>query len=152
PGLSEKSSTGFLCARGQTALYTTGVEMKLRRLTLRRRSTRALLVLVVAASISVLAFGTAAAAGGRLPTRLGDQEFWQLIEDLSEQGGSFRSDNLLSNEARFQFVIPELLHVAEVGRVYLGVGPEQNFTYIAAVKPALAFIVDIRRANLDLHL
>jgi hypothetical protein len=36
--------------------------------------------------------------------------------------------------------------------VYLGVGPEQNFTYIAAVKPAIAFIVDIRRGNLDLHL
>jgi len=36
--------------------------------------------------------------------------------------------------------------------VYLGVGPEQNFTYIVATKPAMAFIVDIRRGNLDLHL
>jgi len=52
-----KSHPRFLCAPGQTALYTTGVEMKLRRLTLRRRSTRALLVLVVAASISVLRSG-----------------------------------------------------------------------------------------------
>jgi hypothetical protein len=34
----------------------------------------------------------------------------------------------------------------------MGVGPEQNFTYIVATKPAMAFIVDIRRGNLDLHL
>ena len=33
----------------------------------------------------------------------------------------------------------------------MGVGPEQNFTLIAAVKPSLAFIVDIRRGNLHLH-
>jgi hypothetical protein len=36
--------------------------------------------------------------------------------------------------------------------VYLGVGPEQNFTYIAALRPSMAFIVDIRRGNLDVHL
>jgi hypothetical protein len=36
--------------------------------------------------------------------------------------------------------------------VYMGVGPEQNFTYIVATKPAMAFIVDIRRGNLDLQL
>ena len=34
----------------------------------------------------------------------------------------------------------------------MGVGPEQNFTYIAVTRPAIAFIVDIRRGNLDLHL
>ena len=34
----------------------------------------------------------------------------------------------------------------------MGVGPEQNFTYIAALKPAMVFIVDIRRGNLDLQL
>ena len=36
--------------------------------------------------------------------------------------------------------------------MYLGVGPEQNFTYIAALRPKLAFIVDIRRGNLHEHL
>src|SRR5438067_10958839 len=41
-----------------------------------------------------------------LPTRLSDQEFWQLVEDMSEPGGYFRSDNLLSNEDTFQYVIP----------------------------------------------
>jgi hypothetical protein len=87
-----------------------------------------------------------------LPERLTDQEFWKLIGDLSEPGGSFRSDNLLSNEVWLQYVIPDLLNVARPGRVYMGVGPEQNFTYIAALKPAMVFITDVRRGNLHLHL
>jgi hypothetical protein len=36
--------------------------------------------------------------------------------------------------------------------VYLGVGPEQNYTYIAAMRPQIAFILDIRRGNLLEHL
>jgi hypothetical protein len=88
----------------------------------------------------------------RLPERLSDQEFWELSTELSEPGGYFRSDNLLSNEIWFQYVIPALIDVAKPGRVYMGVGPEQNFTYIAALKPAIVFIVDVRRGNLDLHL
>jgi hypothetical protein len=32
------------------------------------------------------------------------------------------------------------------------VGPEQNFTYIAALRPRIAFILDIRRQNLVEHL
>ena len=87
-----------------------------------------------------------------LPERLSDEEFWNLIAELSEPGGSFRSDNLLSNEIWLQNVIPELLNVVKPGRVYLGVGPEQNFTYVAALKPAMVFITDIRRGNLHLHL
>src|SRR5262249_47841220 len=31
-------------------------------------------------------------------------------------------------------------------------GPEQNFTLMAAIKPSMAFIIDIRRGNLQLHL
>src|SRR5262249_18556850 len=31
-------------------------------------------------------------------------------------------------------------------------GPEQNFTYIAALQPSIAFIIDIRRQNLLQHL
>jgi hypothetical protein len=93
-----------------------------------------------------------APAPAGLPSRLSDAEFWKLIGDLSEPGGSFRSDNLLSNEIWLQHVIPELLTIAKPGRVYLGVGPEQNFTYVAALKPAMVFITDVRRGNLDLHL
>ena len=41
---------------------------------------------------------------------------------------------------------------SKLNRVYLGVGPEQNFTYIAALRPKMVFIVDVRRGNLHLHL
>jgi hypothetical protein len=93
-----------------------------------------------------------ASAADHVPARLEDQEFWTLLTRLSEPGGSFRSDNLLSNELRHQFVIPELVQTATPGRAYIGVGPEQNFTYIAALQPSIAFVVDIRRGNLQLHL
>jgi len=49
-------------------------------------------------------------------------------------------------------VIPELTRTTGTGGVYLGVGPEQNFTYIAALQPKIAFIVDIRRQNMLQHL
>src|SRR5213594_3226040 len=88
----------------------------------------------------------------KLPTELTDEEFWKVCSEVSEPDGTFRSDNLLSNESYFQFVIPKLKEITIEDRVYMGVGPEQNFTYIAALKPRMAFIVDIRRGNLDLHL
>jgi hypothetical protein len=87
-----------------------------------------------------------------LPAYLSDQEFWRLSSDLSEPDGTFRSDNLVSNEVWLQYVIPDLLKIARPGGVYLGVGPEQNFTYIAAMRPAMAFIIDVRRGNLDVQL
>ncbi len=96
--------------------------------------------------------GTGPREAGSLPSRLSDTQFWKLIEQFSEPNGWFRSDNLLSNEVRLQHVIPSLVQTAKRGRIYMGVGPEQNFTYIAAVKPAMAFIVDVRRGNLQLHL
>jgi hypothetical protein len=84
--------------------------------------------------------------------QLSDQEFWQLISDCSEPDGTFISENLVSNEIGFQRIIPELARTAKKQRAYLGVGSEQNFSYIAAVRPSIAFIFDIRRGNLDLHL
>ena len=87
-----------------------------------------------------------------LPSRLSDEAFWRLVSDFSEPNGFFRSDNFLSNEVEYQWVIPTLTSTLEAGGVYLGVGPEQNFTYIAALRPKLAFIVDIRRGNLHEHL
>jgi hypothetical protein len=87
-----------------------------------------------------------------IPARLTDAEFAKLLTELSEAEGFFRSDNLVSNEQFMQRVIPELVTKIKPGRAYLGVGPEQNFTYIAAVRPAIAFIIDIRRGNQQLHL
>jgi hypothetical protein len=112
----------------------------------RARSYFLIICLVLAASL------TFSKAAPPIPVRLTDEQFWQLSVGSSEEDGTFRSDNLLSNELGFQYVIPELLQRAKPGRIYLGVGPEQNFTYIAAMKPAMAFIVDIRRGNLDVQL
>lgn len=92
------------------------------------------------------------AAGTSLPSRLDDVEFWRIVTEFSERAGTFQSDNLLSNERWLQHVIPDLVARARPNRVYVGVGPEQNFTYISALKPSMAFIVDIRRGNFDLQL
>ena len=87
-----------------------------------------------------------------LPDRLTNEEFWNLSQDFSEPNGFFRSDNLVSNELYFQWVIPELVTRTSSGGVYVGVGPEQNFTFIAAIKPKMVFITDVRRGNLHMHL
>ena len=91
-------------------------------------------------------------AADTIPERLSDQEFWRLTEEFSEPDGYFRSDNLLSNEIWMQHVIPDLIRKTQPGGAYLGVGPEQNFTYIAALKPKIVFITDIRRGNLHTQL
>jgi hypothetical protein len=109
--------------------------------------------LIIVAGVIGLPLAVAAeTAAQTIPAQLTDQEFWNLSLESSEPDGTFRSDNLLSNEFWFQYVVPELTRVAKPDRVYLGVGPEQNFTYIAVMKPKMAFIIDIRRGNLDLHL
>jgi hypothetical protein len=87
-----------------------------------------------------------------IPDSLDNAEFWRLTQVLSEPGGYFRSDNFVSNEGELQYVIPELTSGVARGRPYVGVGPEQNFTYIAALRPNVAIIVDIRRQNLVLQL
>ena len=103
--------------------------------------------------IMAVSFGPPARAGaGALPDSLSTSAFWALSTELSEPNGYFQSDNLVSNEIQFQRVIPDLTKSARAGRVYLGVGPEQNFSYIAALKPSMVFIVDVRRGNLQLHL
>lgn len=106
------------------------------------------LSLVAAAYLSI----QSPAGAGALPEELTGKAFWALSTELSEEEGFFRSDNLVSNEIWMQHVIPALVQTTQPGRVYLGVGPEQNFTYIAATKPAMVFIVDVRRGNLQLHL
>src|SRR5215471_11847065 len=93
-----------------------------------------------------------AAAAEDLPKRLSDSEFWQLITDLSEPNGHFQYENFVSNEYNLQSVIPFVLANSGRADAYVGVGPEQNFTYIAALNPKIAFIIDIRRQNLLEHL
>ena len=111
-----------------------------------------LIVLFFTVLVSARLAPSLRASAAALPSALSDEDFWRLVSDFSERAGTFQSDNLLSNERDLQHVIPDLRRSATAGGVYLGVGPEQNFTYIAALRPRMAFIVDVRRGNLDLHL
>ncbi|MGH9840649.1 MAG: hypothetical protein ACREEM_17870 [Blastocatellia bacterium] len=79
-------------------------------------------------------------------------EFGQLIERLSEKAGYFGSDNLISNELSYQHVLGRLQKNEVTGGVYLGVGPDQNYTYMAQIKPRLAIMTDIRRDAMLQHL
>ena len=78
--------------------------------------------------------------------------FASQIAALSERAGYFDTDNLISNERSYLQVLPDLRRAAFRGGAYVGVGPDQNFSYIAAAKPAVAFIIDVRRDNMLLHL
>jgi hypothetical protein len=91
------------------------------------------------------------ATAAELPKTITDKEFWALVSGLSEKGGVF-SLQVMSNEDSAQFVIPMLKQSTAKGGVFIGVGSEQNFTYIAATQPALAFVLDIRRDNMIEHL
>jgi hypothetical protein len=88
----------------------------------------------------------------KLPAKISNESFWKLVRDLSEEDGPFPSDNFISNERSYTDVLPDLRKEVVPGGVYIGVGPEQNFTYIAAIQPLMAFIIDIRRQNLAEHL
>jgi len=81
--------------------------------------------------------------------------FASRVASLSEPGGYFDTDNLISNERSYLHVVPELEALSpQAGRngVYLGVGPDQNFSYIARLRPSMAILIDIRRDNLLLQL
>lgn len=119
---------------------------------IKRRTLATALVALVVAFAPVAARAPLGRAANTIPQRLSDQEFWRISSEFSEPNGYFRSDNLLSNEIWLQYVIPDLLKRTKPGGIYLGVGPEQNFTYIAALKPRMVFITDIRRGNLCMQL
>ena len=104
-------------------------------------------LLVWAAPIPLASQRTASS----LPAALSDREFWSLIDEFSEPDGFFQSENLVGNERPLQHVVPAL-EAMRRDEAYLGVAPDQNFTYIVALQPSIAFIVDIRRGNLLLHL
>ncbi|MEW4568649.1 hypothetical protein AB1L88_12360 [Tautonia sp. JC769] len=75
-----------------------------------------------------------------------------MIQALSEPQSGPHADNLITNEDSFPRVIGELGRVATPDGVYLGVGPDQNFSYIARCAPVRSFVLDYRRRNLRLHL
>jgi hypothetical protein len=80
------------------------------------------------------------------------KQFAALSARLSEPGGYFDSDNLISNETSYLHVLGKMREIGVNGGVYVGVGPDQNFSYIAKIRPRMAIIIDIRRENLLQHL
>lgn len=116
-----------------------------------------LLLLWLAASASpaqLPAQRPAQAAASRAARSVPDSlvDFGGLVARLSERGGYFNTDNLISNEASYLHVMGSLDRLDIRGGAYIGVGPDQNFSYIARIKPRIAFLLDIRRDNMLQHL
>lgn len=105
-------------------------------------------LLAIVAVLSVAAGGCRHSSS--IPRSLTDADFRALMDSLSEPAGRFDiSDNLVSNEPR---VAENARWISASGGAYIGVGPEQNFTYIGQARPDIAFVIDIRRENRSLHL
>jgi hypothetical protein len=111
-------------------------------------SHRHVIALAVVSALSVI---PSLARADDLPRAISDRDFWRLVTELSEPDGRFRQE-YMSNEDSFQSIVPAMKKKMGRGGVYVGVGPEQNFTYIAALQPQIAFVVDIRRDNMLEHL
>lgn len=109
------------------------------------------LVLGLLAIAAVTAGQSSSRQQGQIES-LSATEFSRLSRELSEDGGFFRSDNFTSNETSYLHVVDKLRQLGATGGAYLGVGPEQNFTYISKIRPRIAFIVDIRRQAIIQHL
>jgi hypothetical protein len=117
--------------------------------TLARTEGRAARVLLLALSLALpLAPACAQTRGDASAVAVADSAFAATVARLSEPGGFFDTDNLISNEGSYLHVMGELDARGVRGGAYLGVGPDQNFSYIARIRPAVAVLVDIRRDNL----
>jgi len=103
------------------------------------------------ALLLVLDFTVQAQTHEVVETGLSYREYGAAVRNLSEPASLFDSDNYISNETGYLHILPALERVGVGDGVYIGVGPEQNFTYIARIRPEYAFILDIRRDNLLEH-
>jgi hypothetical protein len=117
-------------------------------MSVRRSFLVATLVIGVAVLLSAMVGASPVQTAATLPSEISDKDFWSMIVDLSEPGGTYAYENFVSNEAQYQDVIPALKVLTKPGGVFIGVGPEQNFTYVSALRSKLAFVVDIRRQNM----
>src|SRR6185503_11036030 len=106
-----------------------------------RARTAALMLLAISTVGLTRGIATRAAQLARLPA---DTSFAGTVARLSEAPGYFDSDNLISNETSYLHAVSKLREVGTSGGVFVGVGPDQSFSYIAAVKPTTAFMIDIR--------
>ena len=120
-------------------------ELRLARRAARSSCARLIRVALLA---SALPLHAPAARAQRAP----DTTFAGLVARLSEPGGYFDSDNIITNESSYLFVSSQLAKVGVHGGVYVGVGPDQNFSYVALIRPSIAFLLDVRRDNMLEHL
>jgi len=109
-------------------------------------------IIVFTISLFFSSFIFISRAAETIPAEISDADFWKMVSGFSEPDGYFQYEIVTSNEVSYQYVMPELVKAAKPGGTYLGVGPEQNFTYIAAIQPKIAFIIDIRRDMMLEHL
>lgn len=93
-----------------------------------------------------------ATRGIQVVTVRDDTSFAGTVARLSEPAGYFDSDNLISNETSYLHAVSHLRDGRVNGGAYIGVGPDQSFSYIATIRPSIAFMIDIRRDNLLMHL
>jgi hypothetical protein len=113
--------------------------------------------LLAAAFMLILVIGAATVPWTREQSRAASDlqvsidQFGRYIEDWSEPEGYFDSDNFISNETSYLHVVDDLQTRMNPGGIYLGVGPDQNFSYIVHTRPMLAVITDIRRQNMLEH-
>ncbi len=98
------------------------------------------------------ASGQRTIAIGLRATSRADSAFAARVARLSEPAGYFDSDNLISNESSYLHPVGALRALRVRGGAYIGVGPDQNFSYMAAIRPRIAYLIDIRRDNLLQHL
>ena len=113
---------------------------------------KSILTTLLVALVAIFSTSSALHSAETLPAQLSDAEYWQMISGFSEPSGYFQYPIITSNEISYQSVLPALMRTPRSGGAYLGVGPEQNFTYIAALRPRIAFIFDIRRDMMLEHL
>lgn len=112
-----------------------------------KTSFRALMVVLVFAVLGMP--GVTRSSVSVTAPKISNEEFGRLVESFSElDKGEYGWKNFLSNEQSFASLFPGLTKVAAQGGAYIGVGPEQNFTYIGKLRPEVAFIVDIQRRNM----
>src|SRR5678816_1637477 len=86
------------------------------------RLTRAASIIAISATI-LIPSAACAQLRRQMPDSLSDREFWQMFTTLSEESGSFPSENFVSNELTYQNVIPTLQRALTPGGVYPGAGP-----------------------------
>jgi hypothetical protein len=120
-----------------------------------RQSFRLLFALVAALSAArapIFAQSAPTSASVAIPAKIPDAEYWKTINELAEPGGYFRiPDNFTSNEIEVGWIFTRLQETKVNGGVYLGVGPEQNLSYIASIRPKMAVLFDIRRQAMVQH-